>query len=191
MLRGWLWTKGFEGAHTPSTRPCRKGRPFHEAQAARLGEAIRRSEARVIEWRASPARQPVVRVELLIAGGLPAGRCRVAGDRNLLRRRAAVHATRWQNYRRAALSLCRSPLWSQRRSRRVLLRTTDGDTATDANSGVGIIPTFPKAGRVVEMQPGLHIDLGFDRSDDRNSGQRRSDCRHGESCLHHGLAPAN
>jgi hypothetical protein len=43
------------------------------------------------------------------------------------------------------------------------------------------------AGRVVEMQPGLHIDLGFDRSDDRDSGQRCSDCRHGESCLHHGL----
>jgi len=99
------------------------------------------------------------------------------------------HVGKSGRYRRAALSLCRSPFWSQRRSRRVLLRTTDGDTATDANSGVGIIPTFPKAGRVVEMQPGLHIDLGFDRSDDRDSGQRRSDCHHGESCLHHGLAP--
>ena len=41
--------------------------------------------------------------------------------------------------------------------------SADGDTAwTDANCGVGVIPaTVPTImGGVVDMQPGLHIDLG-------------------------------
>ena len=43
------------------------------------------------------------------------------------------------------------------------LSWADGDTAwTDANCGVGVIPaTVPTIiGGVVDMQPGLHIDLG-------------------------------
>jgi hypothetical protein len=75
------------------------------------------------------------------------------------------------------------------------LSWADGDTAsTDANSGVGIVPpTFPiVAGvAVVEVPPGLHIDLGhldalgLGRSDERGSRQHHCGCRHGKSDLHH------
>src|SRR6266404_5962235 len=73
------------------------------------------------------------------------------------------------------------------------LSWADGDTAwTDANCGVGVIPaTVPTImGGVVDMQPGLHIDLGhldalgLGRSDERDSRQHR--CRHDKSDFHHG-----
>src|SRR6476646_403014 len=79
------------------------------------------------------------------------------------------------------------------------LSWADGDTAwTDANRGVGVIPaTVPTIiGGVVDMQPGLHIDLGhldalgLGRSGERGSRQHR--CRHDKSDFHHGessLAP--
>src|SRR5882672_10491463 len=63
-----------------------------------------------------------------------------------------------------------------------------GDTAwTDTDCGVGVIPaTVPTImGGVVDMQPGLHIDLGhldalgLGRSDERGSRQHR--CRHDKS----------
>src|SRR6478736_8412739 len=79
------------------------------------------------------------------------------------------------------------------------LSWADGDTAwTDANCGVGVIPaTVPTIiGGVVDMQPGLHIDLGhldalgLGRSGERGSRQHR--CCHDKSDFHHGessLAP--
>src|SRR6266404_9511222 len=74
------------------------------------------------------------------------------------------------------------------------LSWADGDTAwTDTNSDVGVIPaTFPiVAGvAVLEVPPGLHIDLGhldalgLGRSDERGSRQHR--CRHDKSDFDHG-----
>src|SRR5260370_23278637 len=73
------------------------------------------------------------------------------------------------------------------------LSWADGDTTwANANCGVGVVPpaTVPIVA-VVEMPPGLHIDLGhldalgLGRSDERGSRQHSCGCRHGKSDLHH------
>src|SRR6266850_2849255 len=79
------------------------------------------------------------------------------------------------------------------------LSWADADTTwADANCGVGVVPaTVPIIAvvAVVEVPPGLHIDLGhldalgLGRSDERGSRQHRCGCRHGKSDLHHVGAP--
>jgi hypothetical protein len=88
--------------------------------------------------------------------------------------KVAVAAT-WRCGRQ--LFPCRSPRSSQRRYRRVILRSRDA-ARTDAHSGIGVeAPTLSgKGGRVaiIEM-PTLHVDLGFGRRDQRGRYQR---CRY-------------